>query len=70
MMTLGGYEKSLGEAPLTIDGWLIVIGIRFFVITMVIGNDAVRTLHMKFNALQLLFILLFMYTFIVLVFFS
>ncbi len=63
-------KKDLGEAPLTIDGWLIVIGIRFFVITMVIGNDAVRTLHMKFNALQLLFILLFMYTFIVLVFFS
>ncbi len=63
-------KRDLGDAPLTIGGWLIFIGIRFFVVTMVIGSDAVRTLHMKFNALQLLFILLFIYTFIVLVFFS
>ena len=63
-------KKDLGEAPLTIGGWLIFIGIRFFVVTMGIGNDAVRTLHMKFNALQLLFIILFMYTLIVLIFFS
>jgi hypothetical protein len=60
-------RKVLGEAPLDIGGWLIVIGIRLFGSAMINGRDIYMVFFTGASVTGILFLLTLIYAFAVLI---